>query len=279
MKSRFIVLLIVLIGSVSAKAGGGWVPKKGEGFFMLSHRVIAGSNFANSEAMFGRSPFAMVQTTNLYGEFGLGKRFGVVFYSPILTVSSQDAGVDVFGGTHVADSDFGLGDIDVAFKYQILDRKYKLSGSVLFGLNTGNHRAGEFGMLHLGDGEFNQMLRLDFSHGFKSFWWNLYGGFNNRTLDNSDEIHGGGELGWKKNKLSVLLKIDGKFSLFNGSRAESISPSIYSNNQEYLGVSPQLLYEFENHFGLMLETGFALHARNIIAAPSLSAGVFFNLKK
>ena len=274
-------VLVVMIGLMSSSllAGGGWTPKKGEGFFMLSHRIIAGSYLANSDAMFGISPFAMIQTTNIYAEFGILNRLGGIVYSPILTIGSQDAGVDEFGKVYLEDAAAGLGDIDLALKYQLLDNKVKLSGSVWFGINSGDYYAGENQQIHLGDGEFNQMARLDLSSSFKSFWWNVYGGFNNRTNNFSDEIKVGGEFGWKKKRLSALMKIDTKYSLFNGSQADSYTPSIYSNNQEYFAINPQILYEFDNHIGLMAEAGFALSSRNIIAAPSLSVGVFYNLKK
>ena len=245
---------------------------------MLSHRIIAGSYLANSDAMFGVSPFAMAQTTNIYGEFGITNRLGGIVYSPILTIGRQEEGMDEFGRFHLADEAVGLGDIDLALQYQILDGKYKLSGSVWLGINSGDYNAGRYGVIHLGDGDFNQMGRVDLSSSFKSFWWNTYGAFNNRTNDFSDEIRFGGEFGWRSNRLSAIAKVDAKFSMFNGSRSDSHSPSIYSNNQEYFAISPQVLYEFHNHVGVMAEAGFAVHSRNIIAAPSISLGVFFNLK-
>ena len=276
---KSLALFAFLFTSMISSAGGGWTPKKGEGFFMTSYRGISGGFLANSQAAFGNSPLASVRTLDLYGEYGIFNRFGVILYSPIFTSVSQAAGMDDFGTYHLEDQASGLGDIDLALKYQIIDSKIALSASLWAGINSGKYNAGNTGRLHLGDGEFNQMARLDLSSSFKSFHWNIYAGFNNRTNNFSDEIQFGGEFGWKKNKFLAILKIDSKNSLFNGTAPDSYSPGIYSNNLEYFGISPQVLYTLKNNVGVMAQAGFALHARNIIAAPSLSVGVFYDLKK
>ena len=72
-----------------------------------------------------------------------------------------------------------------------------MSARVLFGLPTGKDSGGETGILQTGDGEFNQMLRLDLSSGFSANgWFSFYAGYNNRTQGFSDDYRFGGEVGW-----------------------------------------------------------------------------------
>lgn len=279
MKTKLSTITLALLITFSSLAGGGWTPEKGNGFFMLSYRFIGGSYLANSSSMIGTSPFASVSTANLYGEYGITNRLCGIVYTPFFTAATQQAGIDEFNRVHVADQASGFGDVDLALKYKFYDGDIKVAGSFWAGINSGNYNAGTTGRLHLGDGDFSQMLRVDASGAFKSFWWTVFGGFNNRTNNFSDEIRFGGEFGYKRNRFMALLKVNANYSLYNGTQPDTYSPGIYSNNIEYLGVGPQFLYKFDNNLGLMAEAGFAFQARNIIASPSLSVGVFYDLKR
>ncbi len=277
-----LLILVMIIGPFQLIAGGGWTPKKGEGFFMLSQRYIGGGYFANPYAKIIASPLATVMTTNIYGEYGLTNRFCAIVYSPFVTAVTQQSGIDSSGNSYSKDKALGIGDIDLALKYRFLEKKgFNASVSLWAGINSGDYRSGTTKELHLGDDDFSQMLRFDISKGFKkNYWATMYAGFNNRTNNYSDEIRVGGEIGYnRKDKFFAVLKIDSKSSLFNGSQPDSKYPGIYSNNLEYFGISPQVMYRFKHGFGIMGEVGFALHARNIIAAPSFSAGIFYDLKR
>ncbi|NJN34426.1 MAG: hypothetical protein HC817_09425 [Saprospiraceae bacterium] len=74
-----------------------------------------------------------------------------------------------------------------------------------------------------------------------------------------------------------MLKINGIESLNNGSAAATDS-GLFSNNVEFLGVSPELLYfvNAKKTFGVSARLGAALKGQNVLAAPSLSVGVFAN---
>lgn len=279
MKKQLLFLFFGLLLTSNVSAGGGWTPEKGNGFFMLSQRYIGGSFRANSGGIIGKSPLAYVTTTDLYGEYGITDRFCGILYTPVLSFAYQEGGVDEFGRMHLRDKAVGNGDIDLAVKYKIIDRDIKVAASAWAGINAGNYNGGTTGNLHLGDGEFSQMLRLDASASANAFWMNLYVAFNNRTRNFSDEMRFGGEFGWHKGGFFSILKVNVNKSLFNGNEPDTYSPGIYSNNIEYFGVAPQFLYKFDNNLGLALEAGFALSARNIIASPSLSAGVFYDLKR
>lgn len=277
---RNLLFALALVFSMTSFAGGGWTQKKGNGFFSLSQRMIAGSYYANSNGVITQSPLLSAFTTNLYVEYGITDNLTGIFYSPFVTALSREAGVDSLGNIFTADNALGFGDMDFGVKYKILDSKVKIAASVVLGVPSGNYNAGTTGTLHLGDNEFNQLGMLDFSGSFgKGFFGTAFVGFNNRTNGFSDEIHVGGELGWQKNKFIAILKVYSRNSLFNEERQDSPIPGIYSDNLEYLAISPYFMYKLTDKWGISAEGGFATFARNIIASPSISVGVFFDLKK
>jgi protein XagA len=277
-----IAILTFLIFSSHVFAGGGWTPKKGEGFFLLSQRYIGGNFRANNFAKPIQASFATVMTTNIYAEYGITSKWCGILYSPFFTSTFQNAGTDAEGNTFQKDKASGFGDVDLALKYRFYD-EYGVNMAVSFwaGINSGKYAAGSTKQLHLGDDDFSQMLRLDVSKSIGSKnWMTFYTGFNNRTNGYSDEVRIGGEFGYNRNgKLFAILKVDVKSSLFNGNKIASTYAGIYSNNLEYFGFNPQVMYKFKNGFGILAEMGFAAHARNIIAAPSFSGGIFYDLKR
>jgi hypothetical protein len=277
-RTIFYLLLLMITGQTWA--GGGWTNKKGNGFFSLSQSMIYGNFYFNQDAQVISSPSLGVFTTNLYGEYGITDRFTGILYSPFLTSVNRQGGIDSTGQVFNPDQAIGLGDLDIGIKYGWVQGSVNIATSVIFGLPTGNHFAGETGTLHLGDGEFNQLIKLDVSAGLNNgLFTTVFGGFNNRTNGFSDEIHVGGELGYSRNKWIAIVKIYGRYSVFNETpRKDSPIPGIYSDNIEYLAISPQVLYRLKNNWGVMGEIGFAAHGRNIIASPAFQLGVFYELK-
>ncbi len=275
-----ILLIVFVLSQYNAFCGGGWTQEKGNGFFMLSQRMISGTNYFNSNAVIVSSPALSAFTTNFYGEYGITNKLTATIYTPFLTSLSRESGIDDMGNVFIGDNATGFGDVDIALKYGLCSNKINLAVSLIGGMATGNFNAGSTGTLHLGDGEYNQMLKLDASKSFnKGIFATVFLGYNNRTKGFSDEIHYGGEVGFVKNKFIGIVKIYGRKSMFNEVRKDSPIPGIYSDNLEYFSISPQILYKLKGNIGLMAEAGFATFSRNIIAAPSLSLGVFLDFKK
>ncbi|MCB0736821.1 MAG: hypothetical protein KDC92_04850 [Bacteroidetes bacterium] len=273
MKRALSFLLFSLL-SFSLFAGGGWINEKGHGFAMLSQRYIGGSFYAFNNASIYTTPLAGVYTTNLYAEYALTNKVEISTFFPFLTGAFMQAGTDELGAVYPEDAAFGLGDMDVAIKYGLLSGGLNLAVSGLFGLPLGDNQAGETNRLMLGDGEFNQMIKLDASVGLGAKWYGTFMvGFNHRTQGFSEEFHSSLEIGRNGDKLLALTKFYLLKSMNNGNANVASLPGIYSNNLEYFALNPSFLYKMGNG-GINLDLGFALHLRNIIAAPSLSLGYF-----
>lgn len=261
-------------------AGGGWPQQRGEGFFLLSQRFISGNGYYNNQGFVVGSPKIGAYTTHFYGEYGITGSLTGILHSPFITSLSREEGVDGFGNVFTADNATGFGDIDLGAKYCILRNPFYLSAELTLGIPSGNYNGGNTETLHLGDGDFSQMLKIYASRGFKyGIFATAFGGFNNRTNGFSDEWHYGGELGISQFGFTVIGKLYSRQSLFNEPRKDSQIPGIYSDNLEYFSYGFQILYAYKDKYGIMFEQGTAGASRNIIAAKSYSFGLFWKLKQ
>lgn len=260
-------------------AGGGWIPSKGEGFYLASQRLITGDYWSNSNAKIGYSKPFTYTSTSFYGEYGLGKKWALLANITPFSYAAQQGGTQEYGDSLFSDYSAGIGDVALSIKRGFSIKKCVFAASFTLGIPSGNYSGGETGNIHLGHGDWQQKIQFDFSGSKNKFWWNAYTAFNNRTNQNSDEVFFGGELGYKWPKLLAILKINSKYSLFNGIKPESTYPSNFSNNVEYLSIAPQLAYYLKPSFGILAEVGIAPFLRNIYAAPSFTLGVFWDIKK
>lgn len=281
MRLRF--LYFFLFTSSLAHAGGGWPQARRTGYFKMSQNSIVASNiYAGNGMITPLTPSVGIYTTSLYGEYGLTDRLTVMVYAPVFVrVVKNELRFRQSGKVESGDYLNSFGDLDISLKFGLLSNKpIVLSLSLLLGLPLGNSAGGKEGVLQTGDGEFNQMLRVDASHSFypQPFYVSAYAGVNNRTNNFSDEMRIGAEVGYTlRTKCTVIAKLDVVQSFFNGS--ESVpNNGIFSNNTEYIAPQLELAYAIKENWGLSLSVGVALGARNILAAPNMGAGIYFKTK-
>lgn len=281
MKKIFLLLSLTLAGHF-AVAGGGWPQPKGKGYFKLSQYIIrSGSYYAPSGDIIDIAT-ASIYITSLYGEYGVTDRFTVIGYVPFFSRATLNEQVNA-NGMLIAPGDAvnSFGDTDISFKYGLTRNKpIAVSATLTLGLPLGNDQGGETGVLQTGDGEFNTMLSLEASRGINSGkgWVNTLLAFNNRSNNFSDEFRWGIEVGHKLGtQWSGGLKIYSVNSLNNGSDIETPSNGIFSNNIEYLAITPEVNYQLKDNFGLSASIGFAASGKRVLASPSFSAGVFMTL--
>ena len=266
-------------------AGDGWIQRKGSGYFKLSqYWVIADQHFTNTG---GIDPNATRGTyiTSLYGEYGITDRLTGILYFPFFVRALQYEQVSGTTGEVILPGDAvnSVGDTQLTLKYGIVQNEnIALSGSISLGLPFGNNNGGRDGSLQTGTGEWNQMLRLDASKSFRVGdyypFTSLYSAFNNRTNGFSDEFRYGAKIGLLLNKVSIQLSIDGVESLQNGdANFNSDGTGLYSNNAEYLALTPEIAYFFKKNWGISAAYAGAVSGKLIFARPAYSVGVFFTL--
>ncbi|RDY59934.1 hypothetical protein [Flagellimonas nanhaiensis] len=280
-----LVLFVFLVSS--HLSFGQWTRKAGDGYYKLSAWYLeADQHFSDTgeiEPNTTRSQFNI----NLYAEYGLTDRWNLIGYIPFFARAHQD---DVFSGITnepIAEGESvnSIGDIDLGVTYGIIKKDaLAVSATLLFGIPSGNDSGGIDGTFQTGDGEFNQLLKVDagtpFNIGNHPSYAKTYLGFNNRTQDFSDELRVGAELGIQFfNSLWVAGKLDVVQSLQNGSlNVQNDQGSLFANNIEFVGLSFEAAYYITPKLGVSATYGTALDGRIIYADPSFAVGVFLDVK-
>lgn len=284
---RIIALTYIMLTSVLVFAGGGWTKPKGKGYFKLSEWWLVADQHYTDAGLIDPNVTTGLFNTSLYAEYGFTDRIQGEIYFPFFSrtymnnLISEGTGDVIVPGEAIN----GIGDTDVSVKYGITKgRKIALSASLTFGLPLGESAGGSEGNLQTGDGEFNQMLKLtagnSFSVGKMNSYAQIYAGLNNRTQGFSDEFRYGAEVGIQavKDKLWVIGRVWGVESLRNGNLQDQInSTSLFANNSEFTSFGMEAAYNFTERWGVSAGASGAFRGEIIFAAPSYTAGIFFNL--
>jgi hypothetical protein len=274
------LLLIILhsAGCYAALAGGGWPQPKGSAYYKLGQNWIISGSFYGPSGEIVSIRTTSLYTTSFYGEYGITKRLTGILYFPFFVRNTLNEERYAPSGTVIPGEVLNaLGDTDIALKYGlIVDKPIVLSATLLFGLPIGNTSGGAGGILQTGDGEFNQMVRLDASGSFHPLplYASAYVAFNNRTRGFSDEFRFGAEVGYTFfKKVTAIAKLNVVQSLYNGSGAAAEN-GIFSNNTEYVSPMIEVGYALTESWGISGSAGFAFAGKNILASPNFGVGVY-----
>ncbi|MEM6767136.1 MAG: hypothetical protein AAF824_21970 [Bacteroidota bacterium] len=265
----------------SAKASG-WPQPKGSAYLKLGqYLIISDQYFAPSGDVIDITTTGFY-STYLYAEYGLTDRLTVSAYMPFFVRSTLNE-VETTDGDLLNEGDEvnSFGDTDISLKYGLFQKNnWAVSASLTLGLPLGEPQGGNTELLQTGDGEFNQLLAVEVSRSFQNgnAFVSALVGINNRTENFSDEFRYGVEGGVKvANKHWFILKINGIESLQNGDAASIANNGIFSNNLEYVAITPEFNFQVKDNWGVSLAVGGAPIARRVLAAPSFNVGLFATL--
>lgn len=284
-KTVFFVAFTVLF---STSTFSQWVNPKGKGYYKLSTWYLKTDQHYTDTGEIDPNVTRGNFNVNFYGNYGLTDKWDVIAYVPFFSRTYQN---DVLSGTTGEVIESGeavnsIGDIDLGIEYGIFNNgKFALSGTLMFGLPTGENSGGSDGSYQTGDGEFNQFMKLAVGVPFllskKSFYSKAYLGFNNRTENYSDEVRTGIEVGTNffNRKIWLIGRSDVVKSLKNGSlNAQTTQGNIFANNVEYVSLGGEINYYITKKLGLSLAYTGAVSGRIIAANPSISGGIFLDVK-
>lgn len=274
-RSYFLIVSFCLI-SFATIAGGGWTKPKGSGYFKVSHWWVNAAKQYKFNGASVPSPQEGIFNTSLYAEYGFTDRFTTILNLPYSKSANANESIT------------GIGDTDLAFKYRITksSSKYVLSGTVLLGLPFGEDAGGSDGSLQTGDGEFNQMMRLDLSRSFPigkvNAYGSVYAAFNNRTDNFSDEFRMGAELGagFLDSKIWFITRFDRVQSAQNGASSTQASDgaTVFANNTEFFAFAYEVAGYVADKIGVSASYSGVFDASLIFASPAYSLGIFYDLK-
>lgn len=277
-----------MLTSVLLTAGGGWTKPKGKGYFKLSEWWLVADQHFTDVGLIDPNVTTGLFSTSLYAEYGFTDRLQGELYFPFFSRTYMNNLVSASTGDVIVPGEAinGVGDADIGIKYSILkNNRIVLAATLTFGLPLGESAGGTEGNLQTGDGEFNQVVKLDagmsFGSGKVSKYGKAYVGYNNRTNGFSDEFKYGLEfgLGFSKDKFWLISRITGVESFLNGNLGDQINgTSAFANNSEYTSFGLEAAYYFTDRFGISAGAAGAFRGSIIFAAPSYTAGIFFDLK-
>lgn len=277
---RFFVPLVLLVVSVSMAYGGGWTQKEGKGYFKLETRFLRASSSYDSTGALVSMPTYGDVTLGFYGEYGITDLVTGVVSIPFYKHLTRNRQVDAVSGIESAPgaSESGLADADLGVRIGITQAgPTVLSAAVTLGVPLGVVMP--MSGLATGDGEINTTMALQAGHSFYPV--PMYAaadlGLNGRSRGYADQFLYGFEVGYTfVDAVTVILRTNGLHSLNNGSGGGD-SPGPYSNNQSYLSYGSEVLYSPGGGFGVSAGFQSATLARNTLAAPTYSIGVFFKM--
>ncbi|MCG8311320.1 MAG: hypothetical protein MI975_28285 [Cytophagales bacterium] len=278
------LLSIILFGTVTlTSAGDGWVQSKKEGYLKLSQWWLVSDKHYTSTGQIDPNQTRATYVTSIYGEYGISDRLTAVLYFPFFTRSLSYDQESATTGEIIQEGEAinSVGDTELTVKYGLLQKgPVFLAGSYSLGIPFGTVEGGSDGSLQTGIGEFYHIFRLDastsFNIGGKYPFVSVYGAYNQRTKNYSNEFRYGFKTGVELNKWILILQAYGVGSFKNiQNNFNTTGTSIFGNNMEFFTISPEVGFKFNDHFGLSANIGAAIWGRLILAAPSYSVGVFW----
>lgn len=266
--------LLITLFSTSDLLAGGWTQPKGGGFGKIDAYIINAGNVFDDDGESVSIPDYRFLSTNLYAEYGITEKLTGIIYFPFLVSSESDpfVGDESFSNSSV-------GDLDVGVRYGLLrSDRMVVSGVLMLGIPTGS--ADEDELLWTGDGEFNQIIKAEAGFSLPASIYAVAGlGFNNRSQGFSDEVIFDIEagIGLFDQQLFFALKSSGRLPMDNGDEDVTGGYGMFSNNTGYVSFGPELTYIMKNGLGFSLNTYGAFFGRNLLAAPSYSAGIVYRM--
>ncbi|KJD31268.1 hypothetical protein PK35_15655 [Tamlana nanhaiensis] len=265
-----------------------WTKGKGNGYYKLSFWYLESDKHFTDTGKTDPNVTRGQVNASFYGAYGITNKLDAIVYFPFFSSTYEN---DVISGTTGETISSGetvnsIGDIDIAVRLKLLKTKrLALSTSLVFGLPTGNSQGGSDGSFQTGDGEFNQLLKVNLGTPFKllnaPFYAKTYVGFNNRTNGFSDEFRTGLEIGGNffNRKIWLIARSQIVESMQNGSlNAQNSQGSIFANNIEYTNIGGEIAYYITKKLGVSLNYTHPISGRIIYANASISGGIFFDVK-
>ncbi len=275
-KLTYLILFLFLFASKSV--AGGWNQPKGSGFFKVGQFFLFADKYFDLEGRVTPLTTSGFFSTHIYGEYGIHEKITVGGYVPFLFHTFVNGTRYESGRPDIPPREQTyFGDVDLFVQYGLIQNKsIVLSTSLLLGIPTGNST----GLLTSGDGEFNQMIRVDAGYSASSLplFAGLSLGFNNRTSNFSDEIRLNAEVGMTfKDRYVLIVKNLNTRSLLNGD-VTVVQGGIFSNDVDYSFVGPELLVRnFLGGVGVTANYFFTLAGKNTVANDTFSVGLFLEL--
>jgi hypothetical protein len=284
MLNRLFILTAVTLMCNTLIAGGGWVKKKGEGYYKVGQSWVQSMGYFSGGLDYSPKLNSELFTTSFYSEHGLSDRFSAELYLPIFINHITD-GTVMDGGMDIIERDNagGIGDINLGLRGSIYSSDLiNVGGTFTLGLPTGKPGLGKRENLFTGDGEFNQIIRVDASVPFGgkkvAGYSTVYSGFNNRSNNFSDEYHYGVEVGLSamESRLWLIGRINGINAI--DASLETEFTNSFTQSMSFTNYMVEAAFYFDQKTGLSVSYTGSLDGNVLLVAPVYSIGIFLDVK-
>lgn len=294
--ARSLTLILLCFTIVqTAMAGGPWPRKKNSGYAQLGFTYVGYSKFFNHEGKVTELPRAVTDfTSQVYIDYGLTDRLTMTANLPFKYVAtgknvltsdpSYFTDTTIFRDTISQNSLFGLSNVMLGFKYNIINKKVLFSA----GLNAEANVAKYDSLSTLRTGPSTFVIHPYLSTGgsfYKGKFYTLLDlGYRVRLKDYSDEIDFNFELGFSWNqKTYFIANVAGRIPVGDGSynnnssvqfpNGRDLQTSLYPNNQQYLGYGLKFIQKIKKvHINAGVYFGMG---KMVAATPSYNLGLAY----
>ncbi|MEM7369127.1 MAG: hypothetical protein AAF587_11050 [Bacteroidota bacterium] len=258
---------------------GAWPQDKGSAYLKLGLRLTTARFFYNEvgrrTAIHPYADFSSIA----YGEFGVFKNVTAIASIPFFRYVRVKRETIAIGGGIIREigQNAGFADPEVGVRFGIARfGAWVISAEGLLGLPLGESM--DINNLILGDGEFNQLIRIQAGHSFypKPFYMSVGIGYNNRTAGFSDELRYDAEFGYASDKWLLNIKIRGTRSLKNGDPL-IVGSRGNPNNQSSLIYAPEVNYYLKPGLGLSASIEGSVLEENFISGVTYAVGIFLQI--
>lgn len=280
---QVLILLVSILIQQSLYAGGGWVKTKGSYYHKFGFSYVTSNGYFSGGNNYDPRLNSSLITASFYTETGIGKGISFEGYLPYFTRHSVEGNILDSEGmlSSINDAAGGVGDPIIGLRFRLLQKSFlAISGAAKLGVPIGKASLGERGNLFTGDDEWNQIVRLNVSapFGTEKFagYTTLYGAFNNRSRNFSNELMYGAEIGfnYKPAKLWLIGKLDAV-------RPNNESPQEFSNgftsSMSFTNLIIESSYMLTEKHGLTASYTHSIDGNVLLVAPNYSVGFFINV--
>jgi hypothetical protein len=263
-------LAFVLVALSSQTLAAAWVRAPGETQLGLGVSYTSANKVYDDAGKTTGIPRFTEIATNLYGEHGVTDRLTLGAILPVLNLhTAEDMTMLANERRHT-----GIGDSVASGRYLLVQGPILVSAGLDLGLPTGNKNAA----IPTGDGEFSFMPKVSAAGGFQiglPVFYLLSAGYHKRTVGFSDEVYGQLMGGFRASFVTFIFSVEARQSLKNGDAALLSTNPLYFNNASFFSYAPGIVVHASDRltFNLFYKGGFLV--RNILGAPSISAGASY----